>query len=190
MQGLESLASLIIMDISKSDFPDHFSLQAGQSHSTAFIANTAQLIGQVYLGEQSSVWYQTVLRADLNRIEIGKRSNIQDGSIVHLENDLPCRVGDDVTVGHGAILHACDIKDAALVGMGAIILNGAVVGKGAVVAAGAVVKEGEIVPDCTMWAGIPAKQIKILDEESIIKNQRWAAKYVRLAQEHQAFSQK
>lgn len=177
------------MNSTKTDFPDHFSLKEGQIHSTVFVADSACVVGQVFIEEQSSVWYNTVLRADLNRIYVGQRSNIQDGCILHLENDLPCVVRNDVTVGHGAILHACEISDAVLIGMGAIVLNGAKIGTGAVIAAGAVVKEGQVVPECTMWAGVPAKQLKVLDQSSIENNKRWAAKYVRLAQKHRDLAQ-
>ncbi|MEK9658221.1 MAG: gamma carbonic anhydrase family protein [bacterium] len=172
------------MSLSKSDLPDHLSLEAGSCHPSVFIADTAQLIGQVDVGEHSSVWYQSVLRADINRIVVGQRSNIQDGCVLHLENDLPCIVGDDVTVGHRAVLHACEVKDAALIGMGAIVLNGAVIGSGAVIAAGAVVKEHCVVPENTMWAGVPAKQIKVLDSSIQDEHRKWALKYVALAQLH------
>lgn len=172
------------MKLEKYELSDSVSLKKGHCHSSVFVANSAQLIGQVFIDQYSSIWYQSVLRADINRIMIGKRSNIQDSTVIHLENDLPCIVGDDVTVGHRAILHACEVKNAALIGMGAIVLNGAVIGSGAVIAAGAVIKENTHVPDCTLWAGVPAKQVKSLDSSIIINHQKWAAKYVKLAAIH------
>ena len=169
---------------SKTDLPDHVSLESGSVHVASFIAPSATVVGQVDLAEHASVWYQSVLRADINRISIGKRSNIQDGCVLHLENDLPCVVGEDVTVGHRAILHACRVEDAALIGMGAIVLNGAVIGSGAVVAAGAVIKEYTVVPENTLWAGVPARQVKTLDAAIQDQHRRWAAKYVQLAALH------
>lgn len=152
---------------------------------SAFVAPGAQVVGDVHIGDQSSVWYNSVLRADINSIRIGDRTNIQDGTIIHLENDLPCVVGNDVTVGHKAILHACTIEDGALIGMGAIILNGAVVKKGAMVAAGAVVKENEVVDAEHLWAGVPASPIKPLSKSLYEHHCLWAQKYVQLAQVHQ-----
>jgi len=152
-------------------------------HPTAFIAKGAVVVGDVHLEEESSVWYTAVLRGDINQIKIGKRSNIQDGCVIHLENDSPCIVGDDVTVGHRAILHGCTVEDAALIGMGAIVLNGAIIKKGAIVAAGAVVKEGMIVPENTLVAGVPAKIIKQVANSTDI-NIKWAYKYTQLSVLH------
>lgn len=128
-------------------------------HPTAFIAEGAMIIGDVTIGEESSIWFNCVLRGDLNRIEVGKRTNIQDGAIVHLETDLPCLIGDDVTIGHNAIVHGCTVADEAMISMGAIILSGAKIGKRAIVAAGAVVREGQEIPQDALAMGIPA-QIK------------------------------
>ena len=107
--------------------------------NSAFVAKGAKVIGSVILKSYSSVWYNCVLRADINKIIIGKRSNIQDNSTIHLENDQGVKVGNDVTVGHNVILHGCSIKDGALIGMGAIIMNGVKVGKGSVIGAGSVI---------------------------------------------------
>jgi carbonic anhydrase/acetyltransferase-like protein (isoleucine patch superfamily) len=126
-------------------------------HPTAFIAEGAMIIGDVTIGEESSIWFNCVLRGDLNRIEVGKRTNIQDGAIVHLETDLPCLIGDDVTIGHNAIVHGCTVADEAMISMGAIILSGAKIGKRAIVAAGAVVREAQEIPQETLAMGIPAK---------------------------------
>ena len=122
---------------------------------SAFIAPSADIMGAVQVGAYSSIWYGAVLRGDINRIQIGQRSNIQDACVLHLENDYPCIVGNDVTVGHRAILHACHVHDGVLVGMGATVLNGAILESGCVIAAGAVVKEHTRVPANTLWAGVP-----------------------------------
>ena len=110
--------------------------------------------------------------------------NIQDLTLIHLENDIPCSIGNDVTVGHRAILHACTIEDGVLIGMGAIILNGAIVKKGAVIGAKAVVKEHAIVEENTLWAGIPAIEKKRFTHNSYDQNKKWAEKYVELAKIH------
>ena len=125
----------------KSDIRDNVTIKTPQIHETSFVAKGARVIGDVILKAESSIWYNTVARADINQIIIGERSNIQDNSVIHLENDQGVIVGNDVTVGHNAIIHGCTIGDGALIGMGAIIMNGAKIGKGAVVGAGAVVKE-------------------------------------------------
>ena len=150
----------------------------------AFIAHTAVVIGDVTLKSGASIWYQAVLRGDINGIEVGERSNIQDGCVLHVENDRKCIVGNDVTVGHKAILHGCTVEDGCLIGMGAIILNGAIIKKGAVIAAGAVVKENTIVESNTLWAGVPAKEGKKLPESVYDQNVNWAEKYVGLAGVH------
>ena len=152
---------------------------------SSFIAKGAVVTGDVRLAQHTSVWYNAVLRGDINYISIGERSNIQDGCILHLENDRPCIVGNDVTVGHGAILHGCTIEDQCLIGMGAIVLNGALIKKGAVVAAGAVVKENMVVKPLELVAGVPAKVIKTLDESTLHHHIKWAEKYCKLAKIHQ-----
>ena len=123
-------------------------------------------------------------RADINQIIIGKRSNIQDNSVIHLENDQGVIVGDDVTVGHNAIIHGCTIQDGALIGMGAIIMNGAQIGRGAVIGAGAVIKENMVVPDLSLVVGIPGKIIKTMKEDTYKSNVKWAHKYVQLSKIH------
>jgi carbonic anhydrase/acetyltransferase-like protein (isoleucine patch superfamily) len=168
----------------KFELRDDVRIGSPSIDASVFVARGAQIIGDVVIGEGASVWYNCVLRGDINRISIGKRSNIQDGTVIHLENDLGCSVGDDVTVGHRAILHGCTIEDGALIGMGAIVLNGAVIGKGAIVGAGAVVKEGMQVPPCTLVVGVPAKIVKSLPASTYETNVQWAEKYVRLAKIH------
>jgi len=168
----------------KSDLSPDVSIKSPQIHETAYVAEGAQVIGDVILKADSSIWYNTVCRADINRIVIGERTNIQDNSVIHLENDQGVLVEDDVTVGHNAIIHGCSIADGALIGMGAIIMNGAVIGKGAVIGAGAVVKEDMVIPDFSLVVGVPGKIVKTLSPETYDDNVKWAAKYVKLANVH------
>lgn len=126
-------------------------------HPSAFIAEGAMIIGDVTIGEKSSVWFNCVLRGDVDRIEIGARSNIQDGAVVHMDKNFPAIIGDDVTIGHGAIVHGCTIGDGAMISMGAIILTSAKIGAGAIVGAGAVVREGQEIPAKSLAVGIPAR---------------------------------
>ena len=150
-----------------------------------FLAKGSQLMGDIQLKKGSSIWYNSVLRADINSIIIGEYSNIQDGSIIHVANDYACKVGNYVTIGHHVNLHGCVIEDYCLVGIGAIILNGAIIKSGAIIAAGAVVKENAIVPNNCLFGGIPAKQIKTLDNNIQETNKKWAEKYFELSQHHQ-----
>jgi len=168
----------------KSDLSPDVSIKTPQIHETAYIAEGAQVIGDVILKADSSIWYNTVCRADINRIVIGERTNIQDNSVIHLENDQGVLVENDVTVGHNAIIHGCSIADGALIGMGAIIMNGAVIGKGVVIGAGAVVKEDMVIPDFSLVVGVPGKIVKTLSPETYDDNVKWAAKYVKLANVH------
>lgn len=134
-------------------------------HTKTYIAEGGMVIGKVRMDEFSSIWHNTVVRGDVNRIEIGRYSNVQDNSVVHVADDHPAIIGDYVTVGHRVILHGCVVEDHCLIGMGAIVLNGAVVGKGSIVAAGAVVKEGQIIPPYSLAVGVPAKVIRTLPEK-------------------------
>lgn len=132
--------------------------------ATAYVADGAQVIGDVVLAPDSSVWFNAVLRGDTERISIGAGSNIQDGAILHADPGFPCSVGAGVVAGHGAILHGCQIGDNCLIGMGAIVLNGATIGEGSIVAAGAVVPEGKQYPPGSLIMGIPAKVARGLTE--------------------------
>ncbi len=129
-----------------------------------FIAEGGIVIGKVIIDEYSSIWHNTVVRGDVNSIKIGRYTNIQDNSVVHVADEYETLIGDFVTVGHGAIIHGCIIEDHCLIGMGAVVLNGAVIGRGSIVAAGAVVRENRIVPPFSMVVGIPGKIIKTLPE--------------------------
>ena len=168
----------------KTELRDNVIIKDPQIHKTAFIAPGAHIVGDVILKKDCSVWYNTVARADINQIVIGERSNIQDNSVIHLENDQGVIVGDDVTIGHNAIIHGCTIKNGALIGMGAIIMNGAIIGRGAVVGAGAVVKENMLVKDHELVVGVPGKVVKTLSKEVLEQNIQWARKYVKLARLH------
>lgn len=170
--------------LTKTDLPPDTLSKKPAIDPQAFIARGAQVIGDVRLAAGASVWYNAVVRGDINYIEIGQRSNLQDGVIVHLENFLPCIVGNDVTVGHGAILHGCTIEDGCLIGMGAIVLSGAKIGRGSVIAAGALVKENAEIPPFSMMVGMPAKLLRTLDEGALQTNLKWAAKYVALSEVH------
>ena len=130
-----------------------------------FIADGARIIGAVTMKEFSSLWFNTVARGDVCHIEIGRYSNVQDNSVVHVADDYPTIIGDFVTVGHNAILHGCVVEEHCLIGMGAIVLTGAVVGKGSIIAAGAVVREKQIIPPHSLVVGIPAKVIKSIPED-------------------------
>ena len=146
-----------------------------------FVASTAVLVGDVELGDDASVWYGAVLRADLQRIRIGARTNLQDGVIIHVDApDAPTLVAEDATVGHAAILHACRVERGALVGMHATVLDGAVVGEEAVVAAGALVPPGMLVPPRTLVAGVPARIRRELTDEELDRARRGVQVYLGL----------
>lgn len=153
-------------------------------HPTAFIAPGADVIGDVTLEEESSVWFQSVLRGDINRIVIGPRSNVQDGSVVHLADDYGAYVGELVTVGHKAILHACTIADEVLVGMGAIVLDGAEIGARSIIGAGALVTGGKKIPPGSLVLGSPAKVVRTLTLEEQAGIKVWAEKYVALSKQY------
>ncbi len=153
---------------------------------SAFIADSADVIGRVKIGTDSSIWYQSVLRGDVHDIEIGERSNIQDHSVLHTSTGIsPCIVGSDVTIGHRVLLHGCEIQDYCLVGMGSIIMDQAVLEAGCFLAAGSLVTEQKVLRGGYLYAGSPAKERRRLtDEEKEFLN-RSAAHYVEVAKNHQ-----
>jgi carbonic anhydrase/acetyltransferase-like protein (isoleucine patch superfamily) len=130
-----------------------------------FVAPGARIIGRVEIGQYSSVWYNTVIRADIDEVRIGKGTNIQDGCALHEDEGLPLLIGDRVSVGHNTILHGCTIENDAFIGMGAILLSGARIGAGAVVAAGALVTQGQYIPCGHLAMGSPARVIRLLSDE-------------------------
>lgn len=159
-------------------------------HDTAFVAPGACLIGDVVIGPQASVWYNCVLRGDLNRISVGARSNVQDGTIIHVEDEgpdhpgLPTLIGEDALIGHMAILHGCVIEDRAFVGMGAIVMDGARVTDTAMLAAGALLPPGRTIPAGELWAGRPARHLRHLTTYQIGLMARQTAKYLTLSEKH------
>jgi len=148
--------------------------------STAYVDASAQVIGDVVIGEESSVWMNAVVRGDVNTIRIGRRTNIQDGTIVHVmrEPSHPTVVGDEVTVGHGVILHGCTVADRCLIGMGAVLLNGSSVGADCIVAAGTLLTEGVVVPPRSLVMGSPGKVRRALTDDEVTFIRDSAANYV------------
>ena len=152
----------------------------------AYVAKGAVVIGAVTLAPKSSVWHGAVLRGDIQTIEIGEGSNVQDGTIVHLADELGVKVGSYVTIGHAAMIHACEIKDECLIGMQATVLDGAVIGEQSIVGAGALVTKATIVPPGSLVLGAPAKIVRELSEEERTGIRVWADKYVAVAKGHKA----
>jgi carbonic anhydrase/acetyltransferase-like protein (isoleucine patch superfamily) len=157
-----------------------------QIHPTAFIASTAAVMGDVTIAEEASVWYQTVLRGDMAPIVIGSQSNIQDGTIVHVDEGVPCTVGQRVAVGHRVILHGCTVGDDCLIAMGSVLLNGVLIGEGSVVAAGAVVPEGMQVPPKSLVMGVPGRIIRSVDATLANRVRATWTHYVEEARAHRA----
>ncbi|KXZ45372.1 hypothetical protein GPECTOR_55g278 [Gonium pectorale] len=159
-------------------------------HSTAFVAANANVLGNVKIGANSSIWYGAVLRGDVNGIEVGSNTNIQDNAIVHVSKysldgaARPTIIGNNVSIGHGATVHACTVEDNCLVGMGATVLDGAVIKTGSIVAAGAVVTPGTVVPSGQVWAGSPAKFLRALEPEESAFIAKSAANYAELSVVH------
>ncbi len=150
----------------------------------AWVAKTADLIGDVTLGTDTSVWFCTVIRADINSVKIGERCSIQDGTVIHVDEGFPTIIGNDVTIGHKAMLHGCTIGDGCLIGMGSIILDGAEIGAGSIVAAGSVVTPGKKFPAGSMLMGTPAKIVKQLSKQEQDHFLEHAAKYVNYKDEY------
>jgi carbonic anhydrase/acetyltransferase-like protein (isoleucine patch superfamily) len=147
--------------------------------ASAYIDASAQVIGDVEIGERSSVWMNAVVRGDVHYIRIGAETNVQDCAVLHVMRDLfPLVLGDRVTVGHNVTLHGCQIENDCLIGMGAVLLNGARVGAGSIVGAGAVVTEGTVVPPATLFLGAPARFKKQLGDEDLAAIRRYASNYV------------
>jgi carbonic anhydrase/acetyltransferase-like protein (isoleucine patch superfamily) len=148
-------------------------------HQSAFVARSADIIGRVTLEDEASVWYNSTLRGDINEIVIGPKSNVQDNAVIHLSDDYGTYLGELVTIGHSAIIHAATIKDEVLVGMGACILDGAVIGERSIIGAQALVTGGMIIPPGSLVLGSPARVVKTLDLKAQGEVKKWAEKYVR-----------
>ncbi len=157
---------------------DRFLRQQPTCGREVYIARGAIVIGAVTLGDHSSVWYNAVLRGDIERIVVGHHTNIQDNAVIHLADDLPCLIGDYVTVGHGAIVHACKVGNECLIGMGATVLDGAVIGDQCLIGANSLVPPGKHIPAGSLVMGVPAKVVKVLTGEERAHLKDWAQKYV------------
>jgi carbonic anhydrase/acetyltransferase-like protein (isoleucine patch superfamily) len=157
---------------------DTFLRQTPNLGRGVYLAKTAVVLGDVTLGAHSSVWYGAVLRGDINRVVVGHHSNIQDNAVLHLADDFPCLVGNWVTIGHSAIVHACKVGDEVLVGMGAVILDGAVIGRQSIIGAKALVTQGMKIPPGSLVLGAPAKVVRKLTKQERAGLKWWAEKYV------------
>ena len=164
-----------------------------QIHDSAFIAPGCRIIGDVVIGPESSIWYNCVVRAEVNRIVIGARSNIQDGSIIHCDGPVPgvpdgfpTLIGDDVLVGHNVLLHGCILEDRAFVGLSATVMNGAVIEGDAMLAAGAMLTQGKRIESRQLWAGSPARFVRDLDDAAVMGMRMGVAHYVQNAKAHAA----
>lgn len=155
-------------------------------HPTAFIAPTAAVMGDVTIAAEASVWYGAVLRGDMAPIRIGEQTNLQDGTIVHVDEDLPCIVGARVGVGHRVILHGCTVEDECLIGMGSVLLNDVRIGRGSVVAAGAVIPEGMRIPPGSLVMGVPGRIVRPVDEALSRRIASTWSHYVEQARAHRA----
>ncbi len=157
-------------------------------HDTVFVLDGVRIIGDVEIGERSSVWFNTVIRGDVHYIRIGKRTNIQDNSSLHVTKDTyPLIIGDDVTVGHAVVLHGCTVKDRCLIGMGAVILDDAEIGEDSIVGAGALVTEGTNVPAGSLVIGMPARVSRRLRPEEISRILRSANNYIEYTKNYRGF---
>lgn len=166
--------------------PPPFLLREPRIAPDVFVAPGAVVLGDVTVGEEASIWYQAVVRGDINRIVIGPRTNIQDGAVVHLADDHPALLGELVTVGHKAIVHACTIHDEVLVGMGAIILDGAEIGARSIIGAGALVTMHTKIPPGSLVVGSPARVRRALSLEEQAEVKTWAEKYVAVSRHYLA----
>ena len=152
----------------------------------AWIAESADVIGDVVVEKGVSIWYGAVIRADLSKVVIKENSNVQDNSIIHVDSDKPTIIEKGVTVGHGAILHACVIGENSLIGMGAIVLSGAKIGRNCIIGAGALIPEGREIPDNSLVLGIPGKVIRKITDEEVEKLKESSKEYLKLKKNHEA----
>ena len=162
-------------------------------HDSAFIAPGCRIIGDVEIGAESSIWYNCVIRGDSNIIRIGARTNIQDGSVVHCDsakdgfpNGFPCIIGDDVLIGHMAMVHGCTLENRAFVGLGAIVMDGCTISEDGMLAAGALLSPGKTIPPRQLWVGRPAAMVRELNDKQLADMQSGVQHYVRNGQAHKA----
>lgn len=153
-------------------------------HITSFVAASAEVIGDVDVGEETNIWFQSVVRGDVERIRIGARTNVQDGTIIHADEGYPCTIDTEVTIGHRCVIHGATIGRRVLVGMGAIVMNGAVIGEESIIGAGALVAQGKEIPPRSLVVGAPAKVLRQVSDEEAAGLARSAAHYVDIAQEY------
>jgi carbonic anhydrase/acetyltransferase-like protein (isoleucine patch superfamily) len=154
---------------------------------TAFVAPGARVIGDVHLGAGASLWYNVVVRGDVNHVRIGARTNIQDGSVVHVSTDThPTLIGEDVLIGHMAMVHGCTLHDRAFVGFGAVVMDGCVIESDGMLAAGAMLTPGKRIPSGQLWSGRPARFMRELSPQEMAQNQKGVAAYVETAKAHRA----
>lgn len=153
-------------------------MEKAKIHDSAFVAEGAVVLGDVTVGEDCSIWFHCTVRADRAAIFIGNRSNIQDNAVLHVENGLPVHIGENVTVGHGAVVHGCVVDDNTLIGMGAIVLNGARIGRNCIIGAGALVPQNMVIPDNSLVIGCPGKILRKVTAEEIQASLRNVAEYV------------
>ena len=154
--------------------------------ATAWVADSAAVIGRVDLAEGASVWYGAVLRGDNDRITVGARSNVQDGSVLHADAGFPLTLGADVTVGHQAMLHGCTVGDGSLIGIKAVVLNRAVIGRECLIGANALIPEGKVIPDRSLVLGSPGKVVRSLTDEEVARLREGARSYVDNARRYRA----
>ena len=160
-----------------------------QVHDSVFLAEGSRIIGAVTIKQNSSIWCNTVARGDVNKIEIGEYSNIQDNCTVHVGGAYPCIVGNYVTVGHNAILHGCTVNDNCLIGMGAIVLNGAVIGENSIVGAATLVSENKVIPPNSLVVGTPGRVVRTLTADEIAALRSSAIGYYEIAEMHRKSQQ-
>lgn len=150
----------------------------------AFIAKSADVMGDITIGEGSSIWFGAVARGDMDYITIGKFTNVQDNATLHVDTDIPLKIGDYVTIGHNAVVHGCEVGNNSLIGMGAVILNNAIIGDNCLIGAGAVVTEGANIPDNSLVIGTPGKAVRMVSEEEIETIKDNAIRYEKLWREN------
>ncbi|MBN1954345.1 MAG: gamma carbonic anhydrase family protein [Anaerolineae bacterium] len=151
-------------------------------HSTAFVAPNAIVVGNVTVGENASIWFGSVLRAEVGEIVVGPQTNVQDLVVIHADAGQPCRLGAGVTVGHGAVLHGATVENGALIGIGAIVLDGAVIGEEAVIGAGSLVVAGAVIPPRSLALGTPARVVREMEETELARMRANSAHYVEAAE--------
>ena len=151
---------------------------------STYISESVDIIGDVTIEENANIWFGTRLRGDMNKIVVGKNTNIQENTVVHVDKNCPCLIGKDVTIGHGAIIHGCEICDNVLVGMGSIILNNAKIGKNTIIGAGSLITQGKVFPEGVLILGNPAKVVRELSEAEIESIKNSANNYVNLSKKY------